>query len=423
VTADAPNQANRAESEREVAQAFLLRLSDTIRPLADATAIKEAAALLLGTHLAADNALYFDVERESDGRYPLRACGESFVTTLTQGQTVVVPDITRHVPEAERAAHVAAGVQSLIIVPLLKGRQYVAGLAVVSGTPRRWTAEEIALAQETAERTWASVERARAETALHQAHTELERRVEERTAQLATANRALQTEIHERKAGEAQIKALLSRLVAVQEEERSRIARDIHDQLGQQMTALRMHVEALQLKTQTPPLAEQAERTQRLVEALDQSIDFLTWQLRPAALDHLGLSAALQHLVTGWSERFGVATEFQVAGDDGVRLSRDVEANLYRIVQEALHNVSRHAQATHVSVMLERRDGGTLIVIEDNGSGFDRSTTPAGHDHGLGLASMRERATLAGGGLDIESSPGHGTAIFVRIPGGPLPAE
>src|SRR5262249_39804625 len=135
----------------------------------------------------------------------------------------------------------------------------------------------------------------------------LERWVQERTAELANANASLEAENRERRAGEAQIKALFSRLVAAQEDERRRIARDIHDQMGQQMTALRMNLETWRLKSHgDPALLEQADRTQQLAEDLDQRIDFLTWQLRPATLDQSGLPAALRHLVTGWSERFGV---------------------------------------------------------------------------------------------------------------------
>jgi PAS domain S-box-containing protein len=209
---------------------------------------------------------------------------------------------------------------------------------------------------------------------------------------------------------------LFRRLVTVQEEERRRIARDIHDQLGQQMTALRLHLEALRTAVRgNPQLAEQAERTERIAEELDRSVDFLTWDLRPAALEHLGLSAALSHLVRGWSERFGIAGQFEAAGADGLRLSRDAEANLYRLAQEALHNVVKHAGATRVGVFLERRHPGAVLIIEDDGVGFDLSAHRGELGSGLGLLSMRDRATLAGGELEIESSPGTGTTIFVRV--------
>jgi signal transduction histidine kinase len=214
------------------------------------------------------------------------------------------------------------------------------------------------------------------------------------------------------------VQSLFRRLVSAQEEERRRIARDIHDQVGQQMTALRMNLETLRSQAAgRTALVEQAERTQRLAEELDQSIDFLTWQLRPAALDHLGLSAALQNLVTGWSERFGVAADLAVDGVEDVRLPRDVEANLYRIAQEALHNIAKHAHATQVTVYLAQQDGHLVLLIEDNGRGFDSRRTQGPDDrNGMGLMSMQERAALVGGQLDIESLAHHGTSIYVRIP-------
>jgi signal transduction histidine kinase len=274
--------------------------------------------------------------------------------------------------------------------------------------------------QETAERTWAAVERARAEASLKQANDALEGRVLERTAEIAAMNEALEREVGERRRAEQQIKALFGRLVSTQEEERRRIARDIHDQVGQQMTALRMHLEVLRTRTEDDPaMSDQVDRTQRLAEELDHCIDFLTWQLRPSTLDHLGLAASLQGLVRGWSERFGIVAEFVSSAPD-MRLGVDVETNLYRITQEALHNVVKHAQARSVSVMLTHRDQHAMLVIEDDGRGFDGMAIadPQGAS-GFGLVSMRQRATLAGGELEIDSTPGAGTSIFVRVP---LPA-
>ena len=235
------------------------------------------------------------------------------------------------------------------------------------------------------------------EEKLRQLNEQLEHRVRDRTAQ---------------------IRALLLRLMTAQEEERRRIARDIHDQLGQQMTALRTNIEIWRSRSgEDSALLEQAERTQRLAEELDQSVDFLTWQLRPAALDHLGLSAALQNLTTGWSERFGTPAEFAVDGVEDMRLPRNVEANLYRIAQEALHNVAKHAEATQVTMLLTQRGGQLALVIEDDGRGFHPpASSAADGSMGMGLVNMRERAVLVGGELEIDSSPDHGTSIYVRIP-------
>jgi PAS domain S-box-containing protein len=265
-------------------------------------------------------------------------------------------------------------------------------------------------------------ERKRLEDALHRAQEGLEARVRERTSALARANASLETEVRERRAAEDQIKALIRRLMSAQEEERRRIARDIHDQLGQQVTALRMNLEALRARAAADAaLSQLAERTQRLAEEIDQSVDSLTWELRPAALDHLGLAAALRNLVSGWSQRFGIPAEFDAVTAEGLRLKPEVEANMYRLAQEALHNVLKHAGATEVSVLLQRSHQHAVLVIEDDGRGFDPSEVPPDPESGrLGLVSMRERATLMGGTLEIEAAPGAGTSLFLRVPiGGP----
>ena len=154
----------------------------------------------------------------------------------------------------------------------------------------------------------------------------------------------------------------------------------------------------------------------RLAEELDRSIDFLAWELRPAALDHLGLPAAMARLVGGWSERFHVRADYDTVGIEGFRLRSDVEANLYRLAQEALHNVYKHARATHVSVLLERRDHRIVLMVEDDGRGFAIDDVSLEAVPSLGLVSMRERAALVGGELTIESTPGFGTTITVRVP-------
>jgi PAS domain S-box-containing protein len=234
------------------------------------------------------------------------------------------------------------------------------------------------------------------EDALRLAHDSLEEQVARRTAQ---------------------VKGLFNRVVAVQEEERRRIAADLHDQLGQQMTALRLHLQAAQTVDDAGVAQQQLAESRRLAEEIDRSIDFLTWDLRPPALDQMGLPPMLEGLVRGWSDRFGVAAEFVSHWNTSSRPNVVVEANLYRLTQEALHNVFKHAAASHVRVLLESRDGIALLLVEDNGRGFDaQDSMQRSSAGGLGLVSMRERANLMGADLTIESTPGVGTSILVQVP-------
>jgi PAS domain S-box-containing protein len=228
----------------------------------------------------------------------------------------------------------------------------------------------------------------------------------------------LQKEVAIRLAAEERVKALLERLVDVQERERRRLALNLHDELGQQLTALRLTIDAV--KNAAPGSAEAKERfdvMEKIVTQMDRDVDFLAWELRPAALDDVGLEAALQEFLRQWSWTQGVVAEFHAALGDSPRLRGEIESHLYRIVQEALNNVSRHAHAKRVSVLLERRGDDVTLIIEDDGRGFDvEAVRRAAKGAGLGLIGIQERAASLGGQVEYESTPGRGTTLFVRIP-------
>lgn len=161
------------------------------------------------------------------------------------------------------------------------------------------------------------------------------------------------------------------------------------------MTALKMNLEALE---ETGPSTELfpalLHRSQALARDLDRAIDFLTWELRPA-IDQVSLSTALEGLVKSWSDRFGIAADFVANGEH--EFPPDVQEHLYRVTQEALHNVAKHAAANHVSVMVTGGAAELVLLIEDNGRGFSEDATPGrSQDSGLSLTSMRERAALVG---------------------------
>ncbi|HEY1402683.1 MAG TPA: PAS domain S-box protein [Pyrinomonadaceae bacterium] len=260
-------------------------------------------------------------------------------------------------------------------------------------------------------------EQRRAEEALHRAHEELEDRVRSRTLELAEANVSLQAEIVERRASQAARVELLRQLVRTQEDERRRIAREMHDQFGQQLTALILKLGMLKAECGAQKeLCDQLEALEMVARQLDADVDFFVWELRPTALDDLGLQLALTNYAQNWSKHFGVPVEVHENGMNKYRLNFEIETAFYRIAQEALNNVAKHAGATSVSILLERRAGSVSLIVEDDGCGFDEENTSVSGDRGLGLAGMRERAALLGGSVEIESATGEGTTIIARIP-------
>ncbi|HWQ33355.1 MAG TPA: chemotaxis protein CheB [Blastocatellia bacterium] len=260
-------------------------------------------------------------------------------------------------------------------------------------------------------------QRKQAEIELLEARNQLEARVRERTQELQQSYQALEAEVIERRTTEEQNKALLKQLVSAQESERQRLSRELHDQTGQQLTALRLGIESLRAKCAgQPELLAQVELLQNLAQKLEGDVDFLTWKLRPSALDDLGLPQALATYVQEWSKHFNLEAEFHLTGLERGSLSPDAQTACYRIAQEALNNVAKHAQASRVDVLLERRDVHAVMIIEDNGLGFDPQAL---QNRSLGLVGMRERATAVGGTLEIESAPGGGTTIFVKVPFSP----
>ena len=227
----------------------------------------------------------------------------------------------------------------------------------------------------------------------------------------------LAREVVMRSRTEERVKSLLERLVQVQEEERRRIARNLHDSLGQQLTALRLSIGALKDDVlSAADLRNRLEAIDKIASHIDRDVDFLAWDLRPPTLDEVGLNAALANIVHEWSAAQRVEAEFH-ASEKAVRLASDIESHLYRIVQEALNNVSKHAQASHVSVLLEHKGTDVVLIVEDDGRGFDLDVVKASVDRrGMGLTGMEERVALIGGELEIESSAGKGTTIFARVP-------
>lgn len=209
--------------------------------------------------------------------------------------------------------------------------------------------------------------------------------------------------------------SLLSRrLVEAQESERRHIARELHDEAGQALTSLRFGLRLLEREIDqggnaTGRVAELVERTDAVIDGLHR----LAVDLRPASLDHLGLEAALRQYSQSAASKFGLAVRFKARGFTNERLPTAVETALYRVVQEAMTNVVRHARATRVDVLAERRGDRVIVMVEDDGVGFEPGRVQRG-DH-FGLLGLRERAESLGGTLTLESAPGAGTTVVVEV--------
>lgn len=205
---------------------------------------------------------------------------------------------------------------------------------------------------------------------------------------------------------------LRRRLMSAQEEERLRLARDLHDQTGQGMTAA-----ILELKAIEPFVGKKGlDRVRFLRKHLDELSKLLhrtAWELRPLSIDELGLTNALENYLSNWAKKLGIDADFHCSDTELDGRSNEIRTTVYRVVQEGLTNIVRHAvDATRVSVVIGMSEQTLYLVIEDNGRGFDPAATPLG----LGLAGMRERLLLVGGRLTVESSDSTGTTVFARIP-------
>lgn len=212
-----------------------------------------------------------------------------------------------------------------------------------------------------------------------------------------------------------QDKEMLQKLVGAQEDERRRIARDLHDELGQQLTALRLKLDSIRKQCDDDKLCAQIDETQAIARKVDEGVDFLAWELRPAALDLLGLFPVIDKYIKEWSQYTGIGAELFSTSLKKIRFMPEVETNLYRILQEALNNTHKHAKATHAEVQLEKRADSIVLIIEDNGVGF-KLEDKMSYKKGIGLIGMQERALLIGGTFEIESAPGKGTTIYVHVP-------
>jgi signal transduction histidine kinase len=205
----------------------------------------------------------------------------------------------------------------------------------------------------------------------------------------------------------------LRRVVAAQEVERRRIARELHDETGQALTSIMLGLKAVEeLVPAGEPRAAVADLGGRVATTM-QDVRRLALELRPKVLDDYGLVPALERLTSTFNDTTGIVVDFETGLTPDTRLTSEIETALYRIVQESLTNMVKHAEPEHASILLSRKSDGLVLVIEDDGRGFDTATR--GHD-GLGLEGMRERMNLLDGRLAVESSLGYGTTVVAEVP-------
>jgi two-component system, NarL family, sensor histidine kinase UhpB len=215
------------------------------------------------------------------------------------------------------------------------------------------------------------------------------------------------------RASSQQMRDLAAGLEAVREEERTRVAREIHDELGQALTVLKLDLSWI--KTKMPPKAETRRKVKDMIAQVDETIRKvrrISEQLRPAILDDLGLAPAIEWQVTEFQKRTKIQTEI-VSNADELRLPNETAGAVFRVVQEALTNVIRHAKATRVELKLRLQDGMLMVSIQDNGKGM--SQKPNGLKT-LGILGMQERISRIGGQFNVLSEPGQGTRLDILIP-------
>ncbi|MBI3913016.1 MAG: GAF domain-containing protein [Chloroflexi bacterium] len=314
----------------------------------------------------------------------LRGC--PCTAAIRDKQAIVIAPLPDRCPLREGRLRGTDAIASHVTVPILARDRVLGVLGIASADTHTFGADEVKLLEAVGQQLGVAVENAR-----------------------------LWDDLREKERMRGQ---LLEKVIVAQEDERKRIARELHDDTGQAITSLmvglRVASDACDASTRArfEPLRDIAAQTL-------ESVKRLARELRPALLDDLGLTAALERYVATWRANYGVNADLQVTGfgSDG-RLPTEAELALYRIVQEALTNIAKHARAQNVSVVVERKARAVVAIIEDDGCGFDaRAVLESSHaESKLGLYGMRERAELVDGKLQIESAESQGTSVFVEIP-------
>jgi PAS domain S-box-containing protein len=302
------------------------------------------------------------------------------------------------------------GIRSAMIVPLVT-RGHTLGtitLVVSAESGRQYTGADLALAEELARRAALAVDNARLYAEAQKLNAELEERVAQRTADLQAAVAQLES-------SRAQLLLLAQHEQTRREEDRARMAREVHDELGQALTGLKMDLAWLQKHTRPrqKELQQKFRDMSDLVDTTIQGVRRIATELRPGMLDDLGLVPAMEWQLQEFQKRSGIRCRF-LSSLEEVALNAEETTVLFRILQEALTNVARHASATRVDVTLDEEQGYVSLVVQDNGRGITDSEVKASES--FGLLGIRERVLLRSGDFAIRGTPGRGTAMVIKLP-------
>jgi signal transduction histidine kinase len=305
---------------------------------------------------------------------------------LQQGQPFILDDLqVIREPISLHQLAIKDGLRSYLSVPIMSQQTLIGALSLFSDRPRAFTPEAIDVACEVGSQLAVAIQNARL--------------------------------FEQVRAGAESLRLMSRQLVRAQEDERRHIARELHDEVGQSLTAALINLQVMANLPDTDLSPARLEDSMIQIERVLQQIRTLSLSLRPAMLDDLGLVPALRWLVGRQAERNGFAATFQ-ADIANERFASDIETTCFRAVQEAITNIARYAQAEHVEVSLIRRDADLCISIRDDGIGFDVAAAlqRAAQGHSMGLLSMQERVLLLGGQIRIESAPAQGALIEICLP-------
>jgi len=336
------------------------------------------------------------------GEYPMAHFGEALNEEMRAGKIVVIRDtqMDERTAMAYASRFEPAQLRAVLSVPLLRGGNWVASLWIGTTRPRQWETREIDVLRTVAERAWLAIESARLQAATEHLNATLERHVTERTAELRES--------------QSQLRKLSVYTERSLENERARIARDVHDEIGGALTALKMSVMwARKGREADTVLAEKVSDWRHQIDDLVNMVRRIASDLRPPLLDDFGLIAALEWQSQDWSRRTGIPCQVVVPEYD-VMIERDSRTAVYRVFQEALTNIARHANASEVIVNVILSDEQLLLSIKDNGCGIPTEALRPGKS--LGLLGMRERIREVSGSLSIIGVPNAGTTVTINLP-------